>query len=104
MQRGEVWWASLAPPARRRPVLILTRDDVLPARNQVTVAIITTTVHGLDVEVPLNRRDGMSEPCVVNLDNIVTIPAGVLTERITKLSRSRMAQVREAVLFALDLK
>ena len=103
MLRGEVWWASLSQPMRRRPVLILTRDSVLPRRTHLTVAMITTTVHGLAVEVRLSRQDGMPEPCVVNLDNILTVPTAILTERITKLSKAKMAAVRESILTALAL-
>ena len=51
VNRGEVWWAEIG--RKRRPVLVLTRPEVIDVRELVTVAEITTTVRGLAVEVPL---------------------------------------------------
>ena len=51
MNRGEVWWADLAAPVGRRPVLILTRSGAVPVRNQVVVAQVTRTVHGIAVDL-----------------------------------------------------
>ncbi len=104
MQRGEVWWADLPPPLGRRPVLLVSRTGAILARTLVTVAPITRTVHRLPIEVPLDERDGMPVPCVVNLDNIVTVPKNVLIERITALSHRQLDRVRTSILIALDLR
>jgi mRNA-degrading endonuclease toxin of MazEF toxin-antitoxin module len=55
------------------------------------------------VEVHLSRQDGVPEECVVNLDDILTIPKRLLEERITTLSDGKMALVEEAIAFALDM-
>lgn len=104
MLRGEVWWAELPLPTGRRPVLLLSRDAAYRVRTSVTVGIVTRTIRGIPVEVPLDRLDGMPQPCVVNLDDILTIPKKRLTERITALSPQKMTAVARAVTFALDLK
>lgn len=104
MRRGEVWWAKLPPPAGRSPVLLLSRDSAYRIRTSVTVAIITRTIRSIPVEVPLGQEDGMSVQCAVNLDNILTIPMSVLTERITMLSSEKMTAVANAIMFALDLR
>ncbi len=103
MQRGEVWWASLPAPIGRRPVLLLSRDAAYRVRTAVTVAVITRTIRGIPVEVLLDESDGLRTRCVVNLEDILTIPKALLEERITLLTREKMAQVRQAILFALDL-
>lgn len=103
MRRGEVWWADLPHPAGRRPVLLLSRNAAYRVRTSVTVGAITRTVRGIPVEVPLDASDGMPVDCVVNLDNILTIPKSMLVERMTILSESKLAAVRKAVVFALDL-
>jgi mRNA-degrading endonuclease toxin of MazEF toxin-antitoxin module len=54
--------------------------------------------------VPLDREDGMRAKCVVNLDDILTIPKSRLTERITTLSLEKMTAVGKAIIFALDLR
>ena len=104
MRRGEVWWAELPPPIGKRPVLLLSRDTAYDVRTSVTVAIVTRTIRNIPVEVPLGQEDGMSAKCVVNLDNILTIPQARLGERITILSPVKMVAVAKAIAFALDLK
>ena len=103
MHRGEIWWANLPPPAGKRPVLLLSRESAYQVRTSITVAAVTRTVRGIPVEVVLDEEDGMPAKCVVNLDNILTIPKALLSERITVLSDSRMASVARAIAFALSL-
>ena len=104
MRRGEVWWAELPPPIGRRPVLLLSRDAAYSVRTSVTVAVITRTIRSIPVEVLLGQEDGMPIECVVNLDNILTMPKSRLTERITTLSAEKMTAVVKTIVFALDLR
>jgi len=104
VRRGEVWWAELPPPIGRRPVVLLSRDVAYRVRTSVTVAIVTRVARNIPVEVPLGPDDGMPRRCVVNLDDILTIPRARLAERITTLSPETMAAVARAVVYALDLK
>ena len=104
MRRGEVWWAELPQPTGRRPVLLLSRDAAYSVRTSVTVAIITRTIRNIPVEVLLGPGDEIPTKCVVNLDNILTIPKSRLTERITTLSPEKMTAVGKAIVFALDLR
>ena len=103
MRRGEVWWAHLPPPAGRRPVLLLSRDKAYLVRTSVTVAAITRTVREIPTEVPLGPEDGMPERCVVNADDILTIPKSLLEQRITALEPGKLMAVASAIRFALDL-
>ncbi len=104
MRRGEVWWAELPPPSNRRPVVLLSRDSAYRVRTSATVGVVTRTTRGIPVEVPLDKSDGMPQDCVVNLDDILTIPKSRLVERITTLSPKKMSAIAKAVAFALDLK
>jgi mRNA interferase MazF len=104
MRRGEVWWAALPPPIGRRPVVLLSRDAAYRVRTSITVGMVTHTIRGIPVEVPLGTEDGMNEQCVVNLDDIITVPKTRLTERITTLSLQKMSAIARAIIFALDLK
>ena len=103
MRRGEVWWAQLPQPTGRRPVLLLSRDAAYGVRTSVTVGIVTRTIRNIPVEVPLGKEDGMPTSCVVNLDDILTIPKSRLAERMATLSPAKMAEVAKAIVFALDL-
>jgi len=104
MHRGEVWWAELPSPFGRRPVLLLSRDVAYNVRTSIIVAIITGTIRDIPVEVLLGQEDGMPAKCVVNLDNILTIPKHRLTDRITTLSLDKMSAVAKAINYALDLR
>ena len=85
-------------------MLLLSRNSVYPVRTAVTVAFITRTARGIPVEVPLDEEDGMPARSVVNLDEISTIPKHFLERVISTLAPEKMAQVRRAILFALDLE
>ncbi|MFC1894285.1 type II toxin-antitoxin system PemK/MazF family toxin [Chloroflexota bacterium] len=104
MRRGEVWWAELPQPIGRRPVVLLSRDAAYRVRTSIIVSMVTRTTRGIPVEVPLGSEDGMPQQCVVNLDDILTIPKARLAERITTLSPQKMTAIARAIIFALDLK
>jgi mRNA interferase MazF len=69
----------------------------------VTVAPVTRTIRSIPVEVLLDKEDGLPSRCVVNLDDITTIPKTLLKERLTVMSAERMHQIDEAIRFALEL-
>lgn len=104
MRRGEVWWLEVDPPVGKRPVLLLSRDAAYRLRTSVTVALITRTVRNIPTEIPLDKADGLPAKCVVNLDDIVTVPKDRLTGQITVISAEKMTLVNKAIVFALDLK
>jgi mRNA interferase MazF len=82
----------------------LSRNRAYQIRKSITVAPITRTVRGIPVEVPLDESDGMPTRCAVNLDDILTIPIGLIEDRITALSADKITRVGEAIAFALDLR
>lgn len=103
MKRGEVWWVEMPPPAGRRPAVLLSRDSAYRVRAALTVAPVTRTIRNIPVEVLLDQSDGMPTRCVVNLDDITTLPKTLIKERITSLSPEKIHQIEEAIRFALDL-
>ena len=104
MRRGEIWWAELPQPAGRRPVVLLSRNDAYDVRSLVTIAPITTRIRAIPVEVELGQTDGLPRICVVNLDTITTIPKSSLRDRLSTLSVERMAEVEDALRFALGME
>jgi len=103
MKRGEIRRYKFKAPDKKRPVLILTRDSILEYLGEVTVAPITSTIRDIPSEVFLSENDGMPEDCVINFDHIQTVSKGKIGSLITTLSPGKMQQVREAILFALNL-
>ncbi|MCP3957239.1 MAG: type II toxin-antitoxin system PemK/MazF family toxin [bacterium] len=104
MKRCEVWWADLPPPAGRRPVVLLSRDEAYAVRNQVTIAPVTTRIRRIPVEVELGPEDGLPKRCVVNLDSVVTVPKSQLRKRVALLRPERIREVEAAVRFALGFR
>ncbi len=104
MKRGEIWWAELGPPAGRRPILLLSRDESYSIRELVIVAPVTTRIRHIPSEVPLSLEDGLPKPCVINLDTINTIAKASLQEKLTALSSEKVKSVEAAIHFVLGLK
>ena len=103
MKHGEIRWYKFARPDKRRPVLILTRDSVMAYLGEVTIAPITSIVRDIPSEVFLSKADGMPRDCAVNCDHLQTVSKGKISSLISTLSRSKMADVSQAIRFALDI-
>jgi mRNA interferase MazF len=103
MRRGEVWWAELEPPARRRPVVLLSRDEAYSVRSLVIVAPVTTRIRNIASEVRLGTEEGLPQECVANLDTMTTIPKDSLHSCLTILLPDKMKEIDEAIHFALGL-
>lgn len=100
--RGEVWWCEL-PDIGRRPVVVLSRDAVVPRHRRALVAPCTTTIRGLVSEVVLEPGDDpVPRRSAVNLDSVESVSLAVLVDLIGRLSDSRMRQVCGALAVAVD--
>jgi mRNA interferase MazF len=101
VKQYELWWASLAAPAGRRPVLLLSRNSAYSYLNKFVAVEVTSTIRRIAVEVPLGRAEGLPTKCVANCDNIRTVPLSSLTKRIGQLSPRRHSEVKRALGHAL---
>jgi mRNA interferase MazF len=104
MKRGDVRWYKFKAPDKKRPVVVLTRDSILKYLGEVTVAPITTTVRDIPSEVILSKLNGLHRECAINLDHVQTVSKGKLGSLITTLSSDKIADVREALFFALGFE
>jgi mRNA interferase MazF len=99
--RGEVWLAEVG--AKKRPVLVLTRTEVLDVRSLVTVAEISTSARGLAAEVEIDHLAvGLDRESVVNCDGLHTIAQATLTARVGEVDQATLSQVCAAVAYALS--
>jgi mRNA interferase MazF len=101
ISRGDVRLYHFAPPDKKRPVVVLTRDSAVPYLSTVTVAPINSTIRGVPSEVLLTEDDGMKARCAVNLHNVVTVSQDRLGKRVTQLRSSRMNEICAAIRFSL---
>lgn len=99
MRRGEVWLAAVG--GKPRPVLIVTRDEVLDVRANVTVAEITTQQRGLAVEVPIETDTGLNQSSVVNCDGLHTVSQRSLTQRLGAVDEDTLDEVCGAIAIAV---
>jgi mRNA interferase MazF len=90
-----------APRDKQRPVLLLTRSDMIPVLNAVTVAPLTRTIRGVASEVLVGQEAGLKEASAINLHHVVTIPRAGLGRFVGSVSAATMARVRAALLFSL---
>ena len=73
VNRGEIWLYSFRAPDKRRPVLVLTRQEVIELLNTVMVAPITSTIRGAPSEVVVGVDEGLKNASAVNLDHVQTV-------------------------------
>lgn len=100
MKRGEIWWARID---KKRPVVLLSRDEAYAVRVLVVTAPISTTVRGYAVEVPVGRREGLPRSCVINCDWLVTVSKDRLERRLGALRGDKLRALDDALRFALGL-
>lgn len=100
MTRGEIWFAEVG--RKRRPVLVLTRPEVIDVRALVTVAEVTTSIRNIGAEVEFDwEQAGLDRPSVVNGDGLHTITKTSLTTYAGSVSEATMERVCSAVGYAL---
>ncbi len=100
MRRGEVRWYTFAAPDKRRPVLLLTRDEVMDQLNEIIAVPATRTIRGIKSEVPLSAADGMPTVCALNLDHVGVVQRARLGALVATLPEHRWPEVEQALLVA----
>ncbi len=100
MTRGEIWLAQVG--RKTRPVLVLTRPEVIEVRQLVTVAEITTSIRGLASEVDLDQdRAGLDQPSVINCDGLHTVTRSTLSTFLGEVDDDTMGKVCWAASYAI---
>ncbi len=101
VSRGEIWRYGFKAPDKIRPVLILTRDEVIPLLHTVMVAPVTSTIRGAPSEVSVGVPEGLKFESAVNLDHVQTIERSRLRGYVGRLSPGRMRDVCRALAIAV---
>jgi mRNA interferase MazF len=98
--RGEIWLAQVGRKAR--PVLVVTRPEVIEVRSLVTVAEVTTSRRGHAAEVEFDHAAvGLERESVVNCDGLHTIAQSSLTSQVGTLDGDAMERVCRAIAHAV---
>jgi len=104
VRRGEIRWYTFRLPDKRRPVLLLTRNDVINRLNEIIVVPATRRIRGLATEVVLTTDDGMPIACALNFDHIALAQRNRIGPVLCSLLETRWNEVRRALLIACGFR
>ncbi|MBK5223559.1 MAG: type II toxin-antitoxin system PemK/MazF family toxin [Acidimicrobiia bacterium] len=90
-------WMMETPNQKRRPVLIVSRDEVIPVLNNVVVAPVTSTIRHIPTCIPVGADEGLDHDSVATFDNLAAVPKSVLTVRLGALGAGGRLQICEAL-------
>jgi mRNA interferase MazF len=93
--QGEVWWAEAED--KRRPVLIVTRNEGIPVLAWLVVAPVTRKMREIPTEVALGPEEGLPEQCAATFDNLQPIRRSFLTQRLGRLDDARRGEICRAL-------
>lgn len=82
--QAEIWLME-TPNLKRRPVLIVSRDEVIPVLNNVVVAPVTRTVRDIPTCIRLGPDEGIDHDSVATFDNLAAVPKSAPTVRLGQL-------------------
>ena len=104
MNRGDAWLIDLGRRIGRRPVVVLTRQNVLQYVNKVTVAEITTKGKGFPTEIDIDQKANLPKSSFIQADNVHTVPKQRLDKYVGTLDPETMREVSKKVILALELE
>lgn len=98
--RGEIWHYRFKAPDKRRPVLVLTRTEVIPLLHTVMVAPITSVRRGAPSEVHVGVAEGLQRDSAITLDHVQTVEKASLIGFVGTLSAAKLREVCVALAIA----
>lgn len=102
LRRGDIYLYKFKKPDKTRPIVIISRDDVIPLLHTVMIAPILSTIYGIPSEVIIGIEHGLKKTSAINLDHVQTIDKTRLTTFIAHLDDSVMSQICEALAKAVS--
>ena len=101
VSRGEIWRYRFATPDKKRPVVVLSRQEVIGLLHTVMVAPVTSTIHGAPSEVIVGVGEGLKHESAVNLDHVQTVEQSRLEGYVGHLGVEKMREVCRALAVAV---
>ena len=94
--QGELWLME-PPNDKRRPALVVSRNEAIPVLNNVVVAPVTRTIRSVPTCLPVGPDGGVDHDGVATFDNLAAVPKSVLTTRLGALGPSGRRVMCEAL-------
>ena len=100
LRRGQIWLYDFRPPDKRRPVVVLTRQQVIGLLRTVMVAPVTSTIRGAPSEVVVGVGEGLKFDSAINLDHVQTVRKERLRTFVGSLGQDKMREICHALAVA----
>lgn len=104
LKRGDIYLYDFKKPDKTRPVVILSRNDVIPLLTTVMVAPILSTIYGIPSEVIVGIEHGLKNTSAINLDHVQTVDKNRLATFIAHLDHPTMEKVCDALATAVNCR
>lgn len=105
MRRGELRYADLGRPLGRRPVLILTRSDLIPKLHAVMCAALTTNLREIPSRLLLGESEGLSRLSEAVCDQVVLVAkSDIDAAALGSIHPRRFAELDRALSYSLDIR
>lgn len=90
-------WLMETPNQKRRPILVVSRDESIPVLNNIVVAPVTSTLRDIPTCIPVGPEQGIDHDSVATFDNLAAVPKSVLTTRLGQLGVDGRRQICDAL-------
>lgn len=93
-------WLMETPNRKRRPVLVVSRNEAIAVLNNVVVAPVTSRLRDIPTCIPVGPDEGIDHDSVATFDNLAAVPKSVLTSRLGALGvegRSKICRALDAI-------
>ncbi len=90
-------WLMETPNRKRRPVLVVSRDEVIAVLNNIVVAPVTSTIRDIPTCVSVGPDEGIDHESVATFDNLAAVPKSVLTIRLGSLGVGGKRRICDAL-------
>lgn len=85
------------PNNKRRPVLVVSRSEVVPVLNNVVVAPVTSTIRDIPTCLRVGPEEGIDHESVATFDNLAAVPKTTLTTQLGELGAGGRHQICDAL-------
>lgn len=100
LSRGDVWSYRFKAPDKRRPVVIVSRDEAIEVLGTVLVAPVTSTIRDIPSQVILGSAEGLERTSAASLDHLQCVDKAKLIRRLGRLAPQRMREICAALAVA----
>ena len=90
--QGDVWLME-TPNGKRRPVLVVTRDEAIEVLNNIVIAPVTSTIRRIPTAISLGVDEGIDHASVATFDNLAAVPRALLTRKLGRLDPVRRHEI-----------